>query len=333
MPDTTSYHTHVTSENLKININEEIDSITTFIRDTMATQLRRRGAIIALSGGIDSSVTAALCARALGPEKVIGILMPEIHSSSDTSRLAKLVAMSLGIRNIEHNITPILEATGCYQRQDEAIKSLFPSYQHGNPFKIVLPIAKYRIFSLVVQDSSGAIHKERLTHDTYLQLVAATNYKQRVRKMLEYYYADRFNYAVAGSPNRLEFDQGFFVKSGDGTADFKPIVHLYKSQVYAIAAQLGIPNEICMRPPTTDTYPMEQSQEEFYFSLPYQKMDICLFAKNAGYPPESVCQATGLSSSEAQAVFTDIETKRRTTRYLHLKPLMVKHFHPGETRK
>ncbi len=316
----------ISKESLAIDEEAEIERISSFIRDTLAVNLKKRGAVIALSGGIDSSVTAALCVKALGKDKVLGLLMPEQHSSADTSRLAKEVSSFLKIKYIEHDITSILQATGCYSRQDEAIQSLIPQYKPGDQFKIALPGADsqmFRIFSLIVKDSNGNIYKQRMSHESYLSLVAATNFKQRVRKMMEYYYADKFNYAVAGSPNRLEYDQGFFVKSGDGAADFKPIAHLYKTQVYALAKVLGIPEEIQKRPPTTDTYPMEQSQEEFYFTLPYNQMDLCLFAKNAGYPPESVCRSTELTPSEALFVFNDIDSKRRSTRYLHQRPLLV----------
>ena len=154
-------------------------------------------------------------------------------------------------------------------------------------------------------------------------IVAATNFKQRVRKMLEYYHADRLNYAVTGTPNRLEYDQGFFVKLGDGSADAKPIAHLYKTQVYAMAEHLGVPEEIRLRPPTTDTYSLPQSQEEFYFSLPYSTMDLCLFGKNAGTPVEDVAAATELTIEQVNRVFRDIDQKRRTTRYLHLRPELV----------
>lgn len=316
----------ISLDHLAINAEEETERITTFIKETLVSDLRRRGAVIALSGGIDSSVTAALCVKALGPERVIGLLMPERHSSSDTTRLGLLIASALNIKALKHDITPVLEATGCYERQNEAIQSLIPQYMPGDQFKIVLPAqnsVQYRIFSLIVKRADGTTYKKRMTHEAYLQLVAATNFKQRSRKMIEYYYADRYNYAVVGSPNRLEFDQGFFVKAGDGSADLKPIAHLYKTQVYALAAYLGVPEEIRWRPPTTDTYPMEQSQEEFYFSLPYDKMDLCLYARNNGLCPESVCSATGLTPAQARTVFTDIDTKRKTTRYQHRHPLLV----------
>jgi NAD+ synthase len=162
-----------------------------------------------------------------------------------------------------------------------------------------------------------------MTPACYLQLVAATNFKQRIRKMVEYYHADRLNYAVSGTPNRLEYDQGFFVKQGDGAADFKPIAHLYKSQVYALAEELGVPAEIRARPPTTDTFSMEQTQEEFYFALPYDKMDLCLYAMNHGISATEVAGAVGITAEQVERVFKDIESKRRTTSYLHMRPLLI----------
>jgi NAD+ synthase len=154
-------------------------------------------------------------------------------------------------------------------------------------------------------------------------VVAATNFKQRVRKMMEYYYADRFRFAVVGTPNRLEYDQGFFVKGGDGAADLKPIAHLYKSQVYRLAEHLGVPDVIRSRPPTTDTYPMEQSQEEFFFSVPYDTMDLCLYARDFRIPCEDVAQATGLTAGQVERVYQDIDAKRKAARYLHQPPLLV----------
>jgi NAD+ synthase len=180
-----------------------------------------------------------------------------------------------------------------------------------------------RLFSVVVQRPDGEEQKVRLPGDAYLRIVAATNFKQRARKMLEYFHADRLNYAVIGTPNRLEYDQGFFVKLGDGAADAKPIAHLYKTQVYELARYLGVPDAVLERPPTTDTYSLPQSQEEFYFSLPYRGMDLCLYAHNQGLPPESVADAVSLTPEQVQRVFDDIDQKRRTTRYLHLAPQLV----------
>jgi NAD+ synthase len=159
--------------------------------------------------------------------------------------------------------------------------------------------------------------------DAYLAVIAATNMKQRTRKQLEYFHADRLNYAVAGTPNRLEYDQGFFVKQGDGAADFKPIAHLYKTQVYALAEYVGVPADIRGRAPTTDTFSLPQGQDEFYFAVPYDKMDLCLYAHNHNVPAAEVAPIVGLSPEQVERVFKDIEAKRRVAQYLHARPLLV----------
>lgn len=184
----------------------------------------------------------------------------------------------------------------------------------------VIDSDSFRLYSVVVEAPDGTQSTHRLTTESYLGIVAATNFKQRVRKMLEYYHADRLNYVVSGTPNRLEYDQGFFVKLGDGSADVKPIAHLYKSQVYALAEYLGVPAEIRSRPSTTDTYTLAQSQEEFYFSLPHDRMDLCLFGKNNDVPVADIAGATGLTEEQVQRVFRDIDQKRKTTEYLHFAP-------------
>jgi len=301
------------------------------IRDGVFGQLRRKGAVVAISGGVDSSVVAALCSRALGRERVLGLLLPEAESSADSARLAGLLAAGIGIRTQMEDITPILSAAGCYRRRDEAIRKVVPAYGDGFKCKIVLPGAadgaSYPIFSVVVESPDGVQTKTRLSYEAYLGIVAATNFKQRTRKMMEYYYADRFNYAVAGTPNRLEYDQGFFVKNGDGAADLKPIAHLYKCQVYQLAAHLGIPEEILRQPPTTDTYPLEQSQEEFYFTAPLAEMDLCLYGRNNGIPAADVAAALGIDAPEIERVYTTIESRRRAARYLHAAPLLVQPVH------
>ena len=163
----------------------------------------------------------------------------------------------------------------------------------------------------------------RLTAAAYLQIVAATNFKQRVRKMMEYYHADRLNFAVAGTPNRLEYDQGFFVKQGDGAADFKPIAHLYKTQVYQLAEHLGVPAEIRRRAPTTDTFSLPQSQEEFYFALPHDRMDLCLYAFNHNVSAADAAPVVGITPAQVERVYKDILAKRRATQYHHMQPLLV----------
>lgn len=314
---------------LELDPAAETDRIVQFLKKTVLETQRRRGAVLGISGGIDSSVVATLCVRAFGKDKVVGLFMNEEDSSDETHRYGRLIAEHLQIKTFDENITPMLRELGCYRRRDEAIKSVVPEYGPGYKSKIVLPSVvdsdAYRVFSVVVQPPGGGpTIKARLSPHAYLEIVASTNFKQRTRKMLEYYYADRFVYSVAGTPNLLEYDQGFFVKNGDGAADVKPIAHLYKTQVYALARHLGVPAEICARPPTTDTYSMPQTQEEFYFSLPYDKMDLCLYGKNHGMSAAEVAPALGLEAAQVERVFRDIDAKRAVAKYLHMPPMVLK---------
>ena len=316
-----------TKDILKLDAEQEVERITSNLRSLMKNTIKRRGIVLGLSGGIDSSVTWALAVKAFGPKKVFGLHMPERHSADETLSLSTVISDHFGIDSAHENISGILEAVGFYKRYDTTVKSVIPDYGEGWKSKIVTPniveSQEYTLFSVVAQSPDGQMQKVRLPLKAYLEILAATNFKQRTRKMLEYYYADRLNYAVAGTPNRLEYDQGFFVKLGDGAADVKPIAHLYKTQVYQLAEYLGVPDEIRKRPPTTDTYSLPQGQDEFYFSLPYDRMDLCLYGKNNGYPVEDVAPVADLTSEQVHKVYADIDGKRKTTKYLHLPPLLV----------
>jgi NAD+ synthase len=312
---------------LSLDHDKEIARVTEWMRAQVMGTLKKRGLVVGLSGGIDSSVVAALAVKAFGKDKVFGIFMPEHHSSDDSLHLGKMLADALGIEAITENIAKALEGAGCYSRQTEAIRTVFPDYGDGWKCKITLPSIlesdRLNVFQLTVQSPKGETKTERMPLQAYLQIVASTNFKQRVRKMMEYYHADRLNYAVSGTPNRLEYDQGFFVKQGDGAADIKPIAHLYKTQVYALAKTLGVPAEICKRPPTTDTYSMPQTQEEFYFALPYDRMDLCLYALNHNVPAKEVAPVVGITEAQVERVFKDIHSKRRSTAYQHAQPILI----------
>ena len=311
---------------LKIDCEKECNQIVERLRDAQR-RFRRRGAVVAVSGGIDSSVTLGLCVRAFGALRTVSLQMPERHSAEETLQLSGLVADRFGVEKIHEDISGILESVGFYRRYDENVRKVIPEYGTGWKSKITLPLVGshggINFYSVVAQTPSGEVVKQRLPLEAYLGIVAATNFKQRIRKMLEYYHADRLNYVTTGTPNRLEYDQGFFVKLGDGAADVKPIAHLYKSQVYQMAEYLGVPEEIRKRPPTTDTYSLPQSQDEFYFLLPYDKMDMCLYGKNNGIDPQEVAKAIGIGPDQVTRVYDDIAQKRRSTEYLHAGPVLV----------
>lgn len=315
------------SESLLIDPAVAVERVVDVLRRQLGS-LKRKGYVVGMSSGVDSSVTAALAVRAIGPARVFGLFMPERESDPASLSLAKRLASQLGIDSTTEDIAAILQAAGCYRRRNDAIRRVIPEFGDDWGCKLTLPSDRLdsdrlNVTYIVVQPPGGELRRVRLPAAEYRQIVAATNFKQRTRKMMEYYHADRLHYAVLGTPNRLEYDQGFFVKGGDGLADVKPIAHLYKSQVYQIADYLGVPAEITSRPPTTDTFSLPQSQEEFYYNLPTRILDVVLHGFNQGRPAAAIATEAGLSVEQVERSFRDIEQKRMTTRYLHLGPQLV----------
>jgi NAD+ synthase len=280
---------------------------------------------VAVSGGVDSGVVAGICARAVGPDRMLCLRLPERDVGSSSSDLGLELAESLGAPTEEESISGALEALGCYRRRDDAIREVFPDYEPDWKHKLVRspPSGGMIVFSVVVERPDGSTESRRMPPGAYLALLAATNLKQRVRKVLEYTHADRLGYAVVGTPNMLEYDQGFFVKGGDGLADVKPIAGLYKTQVYALARELGLPEGIATRAPTTETFSLEQSQEEFYFGFPHEQMDWLVWGEATEQPASELADRTGLDSEQVEAGYGEIRRRRTATAYLHAPAVMI----------
>jgi NAD+ synthase len=309
------------------NIESRVENIANKIKEDILTVLKRKGAIVGISGGIDSSVTLALAVKALGPEHVIGIMLPEKDSSGDSKALALKLAKQLGVQTIEENISSALEGFGCYRRRDESVKAVFPEY---NPKEFTMKIGINPkgissnlppVFSLTIVDKSGSEKSKLLPMKEYLQIVAASNFKQRCRMSMLYYHGERLHYAVVGTPNKHEVEQGFFVKHGDGGADLMPIGNFYKTQVYQIGKYLNIPKEIMERTPTSDTYSAEQTQQEFFFQLPFSEMDLIWYGYENGYNAVEVGKVLGKKEEEIKSIYANFHRKQKTTEYLRMAPI------------
>jgi NAD+ synthase len=316
---------------LTIEPAAEAARVIDYLKEQVHKGMRRQGGVVGISGGVDSSVVLALCVRAFGPERVVAVMMPEKDSDPDTEKLSRMVARHFGVEPVLENISPVLEGFRCYQRRDEAVRRLFPEYdaQAGYKVKIVLPQNlldqdTLNIFSLTVVAPDGRESTRRLPLKEYFQIVAASNFKQRTRMSMLYYHAELHNYAVIGTANKNEHGQGFFVKYGDGGVDIQPIVHLFKTQIYQLAEYLDVPLEIRQRPPTTDTYSAPSTQEEFFFRLPFEVMDLLWAAQEQGLPIADVAKEMNLSEEQVQRAYKDFTRKQRTTDYLRMPVVALK---------
>jgi NAD+ synthase len=313
---------------LNIDPVVETERIVTLLRQGVHAKLHRQGAVLGVSGGIDSSTVLALCARAFGPERVAAILLPEKESSPDSVTLAQMVADHFQVKTLTDDITGALEGAGCYRRRDEAIARVFPNFGPGWKAKIVLPgnlLEKetLNVFYLTVTNPAGQDFTERLPLQEYYQVVASSNFKQRTRMAMLYYHAELRNYAVIGTANKNEHEQGFFVKHGDGGIDVAPIVHLWKTQVYQLAQYLGVPEEIAKHTPTSDTYSGGSTQEEFFFRIPFAILDVIWWGYEHQIPNEEIADALEIKVEQVARVIADIQRKRRTTEYLRMAALEI----------
>ncbi len=315
-------------DSLKIDADQAVEHLCKELRRQVGRTLKKSGAVVGISGGIDSSVCVALAAKALGPKRVLGVMMPESDSSPESERLARLLSDKYGFQTIKEDLSAGLAGLDCYGKRDEAIRTVFPDYDGKWKNKITIPTNilekdTFNFFNLTVENNKGEILTERMPVKAYLQVVAASNLKQRLRMTTLYYQGEKHNYAVVGTGNKDEHMQGFFVKYGDGGADLKPIAHLYKIQVYQLAEALGVPQEIIERTPTTDTYSFEVTQEEFFFGLDFYTMDMLWHALENRVPAAEAAEVLGLTVDQVEHGYLNINRKIVATEYLRMAPLEI----------
>jgi len=309
---------------LKIDCVAEAQRISSFIRKQVA-DMRKGGAVIGLSGGIDSALSAELCVRALGKDKVLGLILPERESNPISAEYAGKHALKMGIAAETVDITSTLDAFGVYDKRDRAIRAVIPDYDGSWKSKIVLPADllsrdAFNFFTLKVEDGVGNSRSARLKNESLRSIVAATNVKQRTRMVCLYSVAERENYLVCGTTNRSEAVQGFFVKYGDGGVDIEPLQHLYKTQVYQLAEYLGVVKEIIDRAPSPDTYSSVVTDVEFYFRMPYDTLDLLLYAWENNVPVEQVCGTMGLTEEQVRRAFRDFTSKHSASKHSRALP-------------
>lgn len=311
---------------LKINNIEEVSrQLQDFIRDQVFNKFKRRGVVIGISGGVDSAVTAALCVKALGADKVLGLIMPERESNPKSRPYAEKLARELGIRTEYIDLTPILYSHQMYQMRDDIVRKNFPAFDSSCKYRLVVPKdilerERMNISYLEVQDGEEKVHKVRLLLEDYSTLWAATCMKHRTRMITLYFHAEKNNYLVVGTTNKSETVQGYYVKYGDGGVDIEPQANLYKTHVYQLAEHLGVPQEIIRRKASPDTWSFEASDEEFFYSIPYQLVDLLWYAKEKMVPLEIVEQTLGLTPEQIKRIHLDQERKWKASEHLRNMP-------------
>lgn len=310
---------------LGIDLDAETERISRFVREMTLKDFKRRGAVIGLSGGIDSAVVAELCVRALGKEKVLGLLLPERESNPISLEYGQKQANKMGIKTITVDITANLKSLGVYDNRNALIKRIFPEFDDTLKFHITLPQNllekdRFNYHAITIEDGNGTRQTKRISGSDWLEISACQNVKQRTRMIQLYHYAEKNNYIVAGTTNKSEVMQGFFVKFGDGGVDIEPIAHLYKTQVYALARHLGVIQEIIDRQPSPDTYSLPVTDKEFYFCLDYRPLDLLLYAYENQIPREEISEVVNLEQDQIERVFRDFKAKERATWHLRAQP-------------
>ena len=264
------------------DLETTVNSITDFIKNEVFEKFQKSGAVLGLSGGIDSAVTCGLCVKSLNPEKILGLIMPERESDPQSQETAENVGKEFNIETKVVDITSILESFGVYEKKENIVKEKFPDFDSECKYRVVVPPkleSSVGIPYLEILDGKGITHKNKISSSEFLNLTAATSIKHRVRMALLYYHAEKDHLVVAGTTNKSEYMQGYFVKYGDGGSDIEPLVNLYKSQIYQLGKFLNVPNEVISKDASPDVWSYTTNDEEFFYSVPYKIVDLILYGR------------------------------------------------------
>ena len=305
-----------------------MDSVVQHLQDFIHKQVydnfRKRGIVVGISGGIDSAISAKLCCNAVGKENVLGIILPEKESNPQSQEFAKKYCEKLGIKYEIEDITSILDSSEIYQIREKIVKKYFPDYNQSCKYRIVFSenfdSDGLSIPYLEVNDGNNQIHKIKLSLNDYFTITAATNIKHRIRMTRLYFHAEKNNFLVCGTTNKAEFQQGYFVKYGDGGVDIEPLANLYKTQIYQLGTYLDIPNEIIERKASPDTWSFDVSDEEFFYSLPYEIVDLMLFAKEKSVTLSYICSTLDLKEEKVKRILNSIERKLHASKTSRIFP-------------
>ena len=304
-------------------IEKTITSIENFIKEEIFKKLQKRGAVVGISGGIDSAITTAICAKSMGSKQVLGLIMPEKESDPTSQILAKKVAEQFQIETEIIDITSILESFGVYNIKEKIVKEKFSNFNNKCKYRITVPSKMSNsagIPFLEVLDEYNKKYQLKISSSEFLTLTASTSIKHRVRMTLLYFYAEKNNFCVVGTTNKSEFLQGYFVKYGDGGTDVEPLTNLYKSQIYQIGEFLKMPDEILKKDASADVWSFNTNDEEFFYSVPYNIVDLILYARENNMTKLEIQKISNLSLEQIKSLLQFQNQKQIKSQHMREMP-------------